>query len=200
MHTPSYVYIVTVPWDIYTLIYLYIMERTRIWLKKETYKKLNDLKKELNQNSFDKVINYLINFIELNKELQKKVENYDKVVEMLEKTKNIAIKLVKNQPLNEEELEILNFWLEEELEEDVEEKTSNPDPNSNSEIILLVRCPHCGYEQTTTTIKRVKCWRCQRTYSVYPKKGTSRIVKIVKGTLEQLHALYFKTFKSEESE
>lgn len=197
VHTPSHVYIMTVPWDIYTLIYLNIMERTRIWIKKETYKKLNDLKKELNQNSFDKVINYLINFALQNKELKEKIIAYEQVANLFKVAKSIAIKLVKNQPLDPEEQEILKSWLEVVESEKIEEnKSNNPD---DPDLILLVKCPHCGYEQTTTTIKRVKCWKCQRTYSVYPKKGKSRIVKIVKGTLEQLHALYFKTFKSEES-
>jgi len=58
---------------------------------------------------------------------------------------------------------------------------------------LKVRCPKCGYEQTTTTIHRVKCWNCGATYRVYYRTRygrewvwRSRVVKIVEGTEEEL--------------
>jgi len=64
-------------------------------------------------------------------------------------------------------------------------------------MILKVRCPKCGYEQTTKTIKRVKCWNCGATYSVYYKVRygrewvwKSRIVKIVEGTQEELLKMF----------
>ena len=61
-------------------------------------------------------------------------------------------------------------------------------------MILKVRCPHCGYIQTTRTVKRVKCWNCEKTFKVFYKKRykgkkftwASRIVGIVEGTEEEL--------------
>ena len=61
-------------------------------------------------------------------------------------------------------------------------------------IKLKVRCPHCGFIQTTTSIKRVRCFRCLRTYQVYYKRGKlikrHNIVELVEGSLADLHKLY----------
>jgi len=60
-------------------------------------------------------------------------------------------------------------------------------------LVLMVECPFCGYQFTTTTIKRVKCYNCERTFKVYykTKKGKEwvlqhRVVGIVRGTREEL--------------
>ena len=60
-------------------------------------------------------------------------------------------------------------------------------------IILKVRCPYCGYEFNTTSIKTVRCKRCPHTFKVYYKKRygkkfiwRSRIVDIIKGSRKEL--------------
>jgi len=56
-------------------------------------------------------------------------------------------------------------------------------------LVLLVKCPKCGFEQQTTTVKKVRCFRCNTVYNVYckTKKGwKSRIVKIVEGSYQEL--------------
>jgi hypothetical protein len=66
-------------------------------------------------------------------------------------------------------------------------------------VVLRVRCPYCGYEQTTTSIKTVRCHRCWRVYRVFSpnKKWTkaSNVVNIEKGTLQDLWELYNKVYK-----
>ena len=52
---------------------------------------------------------------------------------------------------------------------------------------IRVKCPHCKKEQNATTIFRIRCQRCKRTYEVYPldshgRLTKSRVIKIVKGT------------------
>jgi len=65
-------------------------------------------------------------------------------------------------------------------------------------IKLKVRCPWCGFIQTTTTIKRVKCFRCLKTYPVFYKRKkwtkNNNIVEIVQGSLSELHRLYYEEY------
>jgi len=65
-------------------------------------------------------------------------------------------------------------------------------------IKLKVRCPHCGFIQVTSTIKRVKCFRCLRTYPVFYKRKrfskNNNIVEIVQGSLSELHRLYYEEY------
>jgi len=63
------------------------------------------------------------------------------------------------------------------------------------ELIIRVKCPHCGWEQNTRSLKTVKCLRCGRSYSVYRKRGFSRIVGIVKGNRELLFKRYYEIYK-----
>jgi len=65
------------------------------------------------------------------------------------------------------------------------------------EVIIRVKCPHCGFEFNTRSIKTVKCRRCGRSFKVFYKKRSmkgyawaSRIVKIVEGSRMEL----FKKF------
>ena len=66
-------------------------------------------------------------------------------------------------------------------------------------VVLRVRCPHCGFEQTTRSIKRVRCFRCGRTYQVFNinKKWvkSNNIVRIEKGTLQELWQMYSEVYK-----
>jgi len=66
-------------------------------------------------------------------------------------------------------------------------------------VVLRVRCPHCGFEQTTTSIKSVRCRRCWRTYQVFNinKKWvkSNNIVRIEKGTLQELWQMYSEVYK-----
>ena len=57
----------------------------------------------------------------------------------------------------------------------IEIKESEPD------LLLLVKCPHCNGKFVTSCIKTVQCEWCGRFFKVYRKRGISRIVKIVKG-------------------
>lgn len=61
-------------------------------------------------------------------------------------------------------------------------------------LMLRVKCPRCNHEQNTTSIKSVKCFRCDRAFTIYPKKKKSRIVRIVKGTREMLMREYKHKF------
>jgi len=60
-------------------------------------------------------------------------------------------------------------------------------------LVIRVKCPRCGYEFTTRTLKVVKCPNCSYHFKVYyrVKEGRkwywrSRVVKIEKGTLSDL--------------
>ena len=59
---------------------------------------------------------------------------------------------------------------------------------------IRVKCPHCGFEQVTTTIKRVRCCRCMKTYQVFYRRGKwikrHNIVRLEEGSLAELHKLY----------
>lgn len=60
-------------------------------------------------------------------------------------------------------------------------------------LSIIVQCPNCGYKQKATTIQRVKCFHCSRTYTVMPFAGkstrnfrmNSRIVKVIKGNVQE---------------
>ena len=62
-----------------------------------------------------------------------------------------------------------------------------PDPP----LVLLVKCPHCSQVMKTTTVLQVKCRYCGRSFKVFRKTGTSRIVKIVKGNMQLVHSMYY---------
>jgi len=80
-------------------------------------------------------------------------------------------------------------WLIEKLKTyNIEIKTNEP------EIIVLVRCIHCGNEFETSSIIQVRCPKCQRSFRVYTSKG-SRIRKLIKGNLITLHTLYNRYYK-----
>lgn len=49
-------------------------------------------------------------------------------------------------------------------------------------LIIKVACPKCRAVRTTTTLKRVTCFKCGYVYKVYPKNDVTRIVGIVKGS------------------
>lgn len=66
--------------------------------------------------------------------------------------------------------------------------------NDDPELIIKVKCPFCGFEQNTTTVRTVRCFECGRQYRVY-KKSQSRIVKIVKGSLQLLFKKYYEAKK-----
>ncbi len=67
-------------------------------------------------------------------------------------------------------------------------------------MLLKVQCPHCGYVQTTRSVKRVKCWNCGRTYQVFYKRSGSRIVEIVEGTRAELFKAYERAKRKEVAE
>jgi len=62
------------------------------------------------------------------------------------------------------------------------------------DLILLVRCPHCGGQFQTTSVKMVRCEYCGRVFRVYRKRARTRIVKILKGN----KAILFKKLKVSE--
>jgi hypothetical protein len=59
-------------------------------------------------------------------------------------------------------------------------------------LVIRVRCPNCGFEQNSRSIKRVRCIRCGKSYAVFPKRKHSRVVDIVKGSREMLLMAYIK--------
>jgi ribosomal protein S27E len=72
---------------------------------------------------------------------------------------------------------------------------------ADHQLVLKVKCPYCSNTQPTISISRVRCFRCERTFTIYPKiKGRlarSRIIGIIKGTQEMLDKRYYKKFKGE---
>ena len=65
---------------------------------------------------------------------------------------------------------------------------------------IKVRCPHCNHQQITTTVRRIRCHNCNRTFEVYPltSHGTilkPRIVKIIEGTIKELHKEAYKKIR-----
>jgi len=57
-------------------------------------------------------------------------------------------------------------------------------------LVIRVRCPKCGFEQNTKSLKMVRCFRCNKSYAVFPKRMHSRVVDVVKGTREMLLTAY----------
>lgn len=67
-------------------------------------------------------------------------------------------------------------------------------------LIIKTQCPHCNHIQNTTTIYRVRCHGCNRSYEVYPldshgKVKKSRIIEIVEGTMQELHEMSYKKLR-----
>jgi predicted Zn-ribbon and HTH transcriptional regulator len=62
------------------------------------------------------------------------------------------------------------------------------------ELIVRVRCCHCGFEQNTSTLKMVKCINCGHSFRVFTKWGC-RIRKIVKGDQNLLTKMFYQTYK-----
>jgi len=59
----------------------------------------------------------------------------------------------------------------------------------DSPVVLLVRCPHCGGHFTTTSVRTATCKYCHVHFAIFPRRGFSRVVKIVKGTQEDVARL-----------
>ena len=62
------------------------------------------------------------------------------------------------------------------------------------ELIVRVRCCHCGFEQNTSTLKMVKYVNCGHSFRVFTKWGC-RIRKIVKGNQNLLTKMFYQTYK-----
>jgi len=56
-------------------------------------------------------------------------------------------------------------------------------------VVIRVQCPHCGAERNTTSVRTIKCFRCGKSFAVVPKNKKSRIVKLVRGSIQDLHKL-----------
>lgn len=66
-----------------------------------------------------------------------------------------------------------------------------PEPN----IIILARCPSCGCIMQTSSLRIVRCHSCGKAFRPYIKtRPSSRIFKIVKGTIQDLHREYYKIY------
>lgn len=68
----------------------------------------------------------------------------------------------------------------------------NPSLKNGDNIKIIVRCPRCGNEQATASVKTVRCHRCSSRFEVYllDSKGRvrgSRVVKLLSGSLIELH-------------
>jgi len=62
-----------------------------------------------------------------------------------------------------------------------------------AQLVIRVKCPHCGHEQNTQSLKSVKCIYCNKSFSVfYKRKNKSNIVKIVKGNYFLLQKMLYK--------
>ncbi len=51
---------------------------------------------------------------------------------------------------------------------------------------IVVKCPFCEWKQTVHTVKRVVCFNCEKTFSVFPRRKPSAVVSITKGNIEVL--------------
>lgn len=72
---------------------------------------------------------------------------------------------------------------------------------ASSMVLVRVKCPKCGWEQNTSSVRRIKCFKCNRSFEVYPLEGKSRIVKLVRGTLQELHELaWYERFRKRKVE
>jgi transposase-like protein len=70
------------------------------------------------------------------------------------------------------------------------------------EIKLRVKCPYCGAERSTSSVKRVLCFKCGRSFKVFYKKkkkgyAKSTIKKIEKGSLKKLHEKFYRLKREE---
>jgi len=61
------------------------------------------------------------------------------------------------------------------------------------QLILEVKCPFCSNKQKTTTVKTVRCFKCNKQYRVMGR-GKSRIVSIIKGNIGLVHKLYYSVY------
>jgi len=43
---------------------------------------------------------------------------------------------------------------------------------------LIVACPKCGRKMATLSFKTKKCIFCGHTFTIFPKKGRSRVVEV----------------------
>jgi len=49
-------------------------------------------------------------------------------------------------------------------------------------LILRVKCPKCGSERKTASLKRAVCFKCGKNFIIFSKRESkSNIVKIIKG-------------------
>ncbi|MEM5805208.1 MAG: hypothetical protein QW156_03735 [Candidatus Aenigmatarchaeota archaeon] len=105
----------------------------------------------------------------------------------------------------------INIWLSKELKKAVKmsgmdvsafvreklieelSKRNIPVEESDPELIIRIRCPSCGFEQNTSTIKLVRCINCDYHFRVFTRRG-SRIRKIVKGNEFLLQKLYYRIY------
>jgi formylmethanofuran dehydrogenase subunit E len=70
-------------------------------------------------------------------------------------------------------------------------KVNIPEPA----LVLLVKCPGCGSTIQTSSLRFVRCNNCGKPFRPYPKKNpSSRIVKIIKGTCQDLYQEYYKLY------
>jgi len=54
-------------------------------------------------------------------------------------------------------------------------------------LTLLVKCPTCGATRKTSSLRRVACFLCGRSYAIFNKRtGRSNVVKIINGNRELL--------------
>ena len=59
----------------------------------------------------------------------------------------------------------------------------------DSPVVLLVRCPHCGLHFTTTSVRTATCRYCRVHFSIFPRSSASRVVRILKGTVQDIARL-----------
>jgi len=60
-------------------------------------------------------------------------------------------------------------------------------PEFNADLVVRVRCPYCGAQRNSITLRLVTCFRCGHRFKVLCKRKFSRIVGIVKGSMAELH-------------
>src|SRR4030042_1127183 len=88
---------------------------------------------------------------------------------------------------------ILNTGLEEEIKRRGID-LSELEKEDEDVLVIRTECNKCGHQQNTRSIKNVVCFRCNKTYKVYPKGQKCRVIGIVQGDEGQLQRLYYKTF------
>lgn len=58
---------------------------------------------------------------------------------------------------------------------------------------VRVRCPYCGGERETESLKRVNCFHCGKSFSIcIPGKNKTRIVRQTDGTPYELMKEFYK--------